>query len=139
MAKLEDKEKATKSKSPRELTEKTILRDVEGTLALEIQLLGQKRKNFNQIFQMLKRREEQKSELRRITDGFFAEDSLARMVDEMKPLMGLLRGLNFRIIKEMKKPANHKLRGNDGSFRVLGVDFEVMARLDLWEEDYRNC
>ena len=150
LVRLEDKEDKFQSRKVKDGSSFELLRDIESVLTVEIERMKSQSNSHQPIYLMLKRREEIKEEINRIAGMYYEGDSLKAMANDLKPMLGLLRGLNGRVLNQISKIDKYRSglgdssRGGgsrsrevgDSRFRVLGVNFEVMARLDLWEDDY---
>lgn len=103
-------------------------------ISLEIDFLNDKISSKKHLLAMLEEREKVKIEIYEASKKYKKHEELKNMVTEMRGSLAALKNLNLRILGEVERMK--KSGSKESDLKVFGIKFDLLARVDIWEEDY---
>lgn len=124
----------TKIMSSRDENSDDFLLRLKTNISLEIDFLTDKMNSKKYMLELLNQREKVKVKIYQTSRRYKEQFELKDLVGELKGFLSTLKNLNLRILGEIEKMK--KVGVKESELKVYGIKFELLARIDIWEEDY---
>lgn len=124
----------TKIMSTKDENYSDFLLRLKTNISLEIDFLTDKINSKKLLLDLLNEREKVKIVIYEASRRYKTQSELKDMVDEVKDSLFKLKNLNLKILGEIEKMKKNGVK--ESEMKVYGIKFELLARIDIWEEDY---
>lgn len=107
---------------------------LETNISLEIDFLKDKTGSKKHLLDLLNKREKVKVQIHETSLKYDDKDELENLIKEVGGALSALKTLNLKILGEIERMKKKGVKETD--LKVFGIKFDLLARIDIWEEDY---